>query len=149
LVEGLQEEVKNLKAKLEGGTPSPTNLDSQNMETGPSAMTDSSNPPINLEGIHWEINLLTFSIRNQQKFLNNKERENRMNNLVIVGLKEEDDNEDVMAVTSSMFASKLGLDNVSIAMAKRLGKSANKKRPILVTFSTQLDRKEVLENRKN
>jgi len=148
LVEELQEEVKNLKAKLEEGTPSPTNLDSQNMETGPSAITDSSNPPINLEGIRREINLLTSSVRNQQKILDNKERENRMNNLVIVGLKEEDDNEDVVAVTSSIFASKLGLDNVAIAKAKRLGKSDNKKRPILVTFSTQSDRKEVLENRK-
>jgi len=119
------------------------------MEIGPSAITDSSNPPINLEGIRWEINLLTSSVRNQQKILDNKERENRMSNLVIVGLKEEDDNEDVMAVTSSMFASKLGLDNVAIAKTKRLGKSDNKKRPILVTFSTQSDRKEVLENRKN
>jgi len=49
-----------------------------------------------------------------------------MNKLVIVGLKEEYDNEDVMAVTSSMFASKLGLDNVAIVKAKRLGKSDNK-----------------------
>jgi len=64
---------KNLKAKLEQDTPSPTNLDSQNMETGPSAITDSSNP-INLEGICREINLLT-SVRNQQKILDNKERE--------------------------------------------------------------------------
>jgi len=41
-------------------------------------------------------------------------------------LKKEEDSKDIVAVTSSMFISKLGLNNVAIATAKQLGKYANK-----------------------
>ena len=50
------------------GAPSTMNIDSQNMETGSSIVTKSSSPPVNLERIRLELNLLISSVKNQQKF---------------------------------------------------------------------------------
>ena len=111
-------------------------------------VTENSCPPSSttspdLVKIHTQLNQLTNSVQNYQKFLEIKEKANRMKNLIIVGLEENGESEDTASVINFL-TDNLHLTDIKIDKASRLGKFQKKTRPILVAFNSQSDRKAVL-----
>ena len=112
-------------------------------------VTENSYPPSSttspdLVKIHTQLNQLTNSVQNYQKFLENKEKADRMKNLIIVGLEENGESEDTVSVINNFLTDNLHLTDIKIDKARRLGKFQKKIRPILVAFNSQSDRKAVL-----
>ena len=97
-----------------------------------------------------QINQITEVMNTQQRVLELKEREKRANNLVVVGLDEDEENEDTPTLLSEFLCTKMELTSVNITQARRLGKKArenNKPRPILMTLGSHLDKTTVTANR--
>ena len=67
--------------------------------------------------------------------------------LIVVGLKENGESEDMISVINYLLTEKLEISNIKITEAKRLGKSKKKARPILVAFDSYFDRKMMLSHR--
>ena len=145
-IEELKEDIKGLKNKYSNSSCNITTDSPENMVTESSCPPPSAPTP-DLEKIHTQLSQLTSSVNNHQKFLENKEKADRMNNLIIVGLEETGESEDAVSVSNNFFSEKLDLTDIRIEKARRLGKSQSKTRPILVAFNSQLDRKKVLSNR--
>ena len=89
-----------------------------------------------VHSIQSELNVLSKSVSNHQKLLEHNERETRANNIVIVGLKEtEDENEDIIEKVNKIMEEKMNLSHTGIVKAHRLGKKGNSPsipRPVLV-----------------
>ena len=91
-----------------------------------------------LSTLQFELNVLSKSVSNHQKLLEQNERETRPNNIIIVGLEEtEDENEDTIEKVNKIIKEKMSLSHTGIVKAHRLGKKGNSPsnpRPVLVSF---------------
>ena len=105
-----------------------------------------STAPPDLDKTYSQLSQLSNSVQNHQKALENKEKADRMKNLIGVGLKENGESEDTVLVINNFLIEKLNLPNIKVATVKRLGKSQKKARPILVAFDSYYDRKTVLSH---
>ena len=88
-------------------------------------VTENSCPPpstisSNLVKIHTQLNQLTNSVQNFQKFLENKEKADRMKNLINVGLEENGESEDTASVINNFLTDKLYLTEIRINKARWL-----------------------------
>ena len=72
-----------------------------------------------LERLHSQIKQLTDSMNNHQKL---EERANSANNLVMVGVEEDEEMENTPVFVIEGFGSKMGLNSVNIVQARRLGR---------------------------
>ena len=80
-----------------------------------------------LKDMQSQINQITEVMNTQRRVLELKERENRANNLVVVGLDKEEENEDTPILLSEFLCTKMELTSVNITQARRLGKKAREK----------------------
>ena len=78
------------------------------------------------------------------------ERTNRAKNLVVVGLQENVDDENIADRIQELFADKLELQDVAIANSRRLGqRKQNGSRPILVQLESANDKRKILQRRRS
>ena len=101
-----------------------------------------------MQSIQFQINHLADSGNKHQRLIESKERANRINNLVFIGLEEERDENTTETMVKDLLRSKMNLDNICLVKAHRIGKrrtvSQTKNRPILVTFQSKSDKGAVL-----
>lgn len=104
-----------------------------------------------IDTVERQIQHLTNTISNHQKLLEQREKEARSRNLIIVGLDETDEpQENTPHLLNVFFKEKLNVENVNIVQARRLGRkqeASSKPRPVHITFQSQNDRSLVLSNR--
>ena len=97
------------------------------------------------------MNVLSKSVSNHQKLREQNERETRANNIVIVGLKEtEDENEDTIEKVNKIMEEKMNLSYTGIVKAHRLGKEGNSPsipRPVLVSFNSIREKSRIMAKR--
>ena len=143
IITELKEDVKNLKIKLDESPQVnvPSDMDIVNANPSPAPA------PPDLDKIYTQLNQLSDSVQNQQKFLENREKADRMNNLVLVGLEDKGDSEDTVSAVNNFLTGNLNLTDIKITKAKRLGKFQKKPRPVLVAFNSSSNRKTVLSHR--
>ena len=145
-ISSLKTQVKSLTTELKEIKTLPTvqsEEDSNIMSTAP-VHTDALNK------IHTQIKEITSSLSNHQKIIEQKDRIDRANNLIVSGISENSEQEETPLIISDLLSSKLGLSNISISQARRLGKhkeAQNKPRPILITLPKSHDRSSVISNR--
>lgn len=89
-----------------------------------------------------EINIL----KNKIKFI---EDDKRKNNLIIFGIKEEQESESTIENVTNLLNNKstISVTSLEINAAYRLGSKNNKTRPVLVSFTTSWKRNQVLKNK--
>ena len=140
-INALAEKVKDLDSRV---SHLEWNMSSARNDTSPSECHKE------LKDMQSQINQITEVMNTQQWILELKEREKRANNLVVVGLNEDEENEDIPTLLSEFLCTKMKLTSVNITQARRLGKKArenNKPRPILMTLGSHLDKTTVTANR--
>ena len=94
-----------------------------------------------------KVQALSTAVDHQQKICELQERERRKNNLVIIGV-EEQDSEDELKVVNELLETKLEISDVNLAAARRLGqKITGRNRPILVRFTNPDDKTKVINNK--
>lgn len=112
-------------------------------------LTADSPVPSNLTKLQSEVKLLTETVENHQKLLEQKDRESRANNIIILGLEEDEQEEDTetLSKVNNFIETKLGLTPNRIIRAHRLGKrrkTPSKPRPVLVSFQSSRDKASVM-----
>ena len=133
-VDGLSQRVMELKN---------VHADNSNSQSLPT-------PLPSMESMQSQIKQLADSVNNHQKVLELKERANRANNLVFIGIQEAQLNEDTSTIVKEFLEFRMGITSVKIAQACRLGRrqpSTQKSRPILATFHSQSNKSQVLSKR--
>ena len=122
-IQELKEDIKSLKINYtepshNTGTKPPENMEAESPAPSPTTLS------ADLEKINSQLNQLTNSVLNHQKLLENKEKVDRMNNLIIVGLDENGEAEDTISITNKFFSQNLDLTDTKIERARRLGKTS-------------------------
>ena len=120
-------------------------------EKSDSRQCNNSTQEDHLSTLQSELNVLSKSVSNHQKLLEQNERETRANNIVIVGLKEtEDENEDTIEKVNKIMEEKMNLSHTGIVKAHRLGKKGNSPsipRPVLVSFNSIREKSRIMSKR--
>ncbi len=73
--------------------------------------------------LHSKVEAMATTMTNQQKVLEINERANRAKNIVIVGVQEVQEEQEVGNTVQHLFKDRLDLHNIAIASARRLGKA--------------------------
>ena len=106
-----------------------------------------------MDSIQSQIRKLAVSVNNQQRLLEQKERDSRANNMVVFGLEESSDigqYEDTLAVINNFLENKLEITSIKAVKARRLGRrstSTARVRPILTTFQSTYEKAAVFAKR--
>lgn len=117
--------------------------------TQPSAAaTELTTPIVAKRGLEEELVSLRATVSNHQHLLELHQRDERKNNLVVVGLDQMNDDENPLEVVTDLFTTKLDLSNLHPVRARRLGrKQDSKKRLMLITMASFMDKLAVLKAR--
>ena len=106
---------------------------------GPQNCTTNS---IGIESFQNQIRQLADSVNNQQRLLEQKERESSANNMVVLGIEESRDinkNEDTLAVINDFLETKLEITSIKAVGARKLGRRnelTTIARPILIIIQS-------------
>ena len=101
--------------------------------------------------IHSKLEAMAATMSSQQKVLEINEKANRVKNIIIVGLQEDQEKENIVEKVQCLFNNKLELEDIAIAKAKRLGQPRqnlqHNPRAVLVQLESLREKRKVMQNR--
>ena len=101
--------------------------------------------------LHRKVEAMATTVTNQQKVLEISERSSRAQNIIIVGLQEEKENENIGDKVQHLLKDRLDLQDITIANARRLGKTRQNlqqnPRAILAQLGSRSEKERVMKSR--
>ena len=148
LKRSFEQQIHSLEQHIEGLSRRLTSLE-QSREPASESQTVSARNETEFSSLKTQLEQVTESLKNQQKLLESKERENRSNNLIITGIQESStETENTTDVVTTFLSDDLGLTDIAIVKTRRLGKKqAQRARPILLTLDSSTTKGIILAKR--
>ncbi len=104
-----------------------------------------------IASLNTRVEAVAATVSIQQKVLETNERSNRAKNVIIVGLQEDQQEENIEEKVQELLRDKLDLEDIAVASAKRLGrpKERHQKSPrsVLVELENRNDKQKILQRR--